>query len=79
MTRLLRLVNRLPVLAADLVDRKVAVVAATGGGRSVLGAKASNAMTPLVFSGDPVQERGSLSASTVKAAPSCPEFWKDKS
>jgi hypothetical protein len=78
MTRLLRLVNRLPVLAADLVDQ-VAVVAATGGGRSVLGAKASNAMTPLVFSGDPVQERGSLSASTVKAAPSCPEFWKDKS
>jgi hypothetical protein len=78
MTRLLRLVNRLPVLAADLVDQ-VAVVAATGGGRSVLAAKASNAMTPLVFSGDPVQERGSLSASTVKAAPSCPEFWKDKS
>jgi hypothetical protein len=33
---------RLPALAADLVSRKVAVIAATGGGVSVRAAKAAN-------------------------------------
>jgi putative ABC transport system substrate-binding protein len=51
-------VSRLPMLVADLVGRKVAVIAATGGGATILAAKTSTTSIPIVFltGGDPVQE-----------------------
>jgi putative tryptophan/tyrosine transport system substrate-binding protein len=49
--------DRLPVLATDLVDRKVDVIVTSGGNPSALAAKSATATIPIVFAsvGDPVR------------------------
>jgi putative tryptophan/tyrosine transport system substrate-binding protein len=49
--------NRLLALAADLVERRVSVIVAAGGGPSINAAKAATATIPIVFTfaGDPVK------------------------
>src|SRR5215831_20206373 len=50
--------DRLPALAADLVERKVDIIATSGGNFSALAAKNATSSIPIVFvaGGEPVQE-----------------------
>ena len=49
--------NRLPSLASELVDRRVALILAIGGAVSAVSAKAATSIIPVVFSngGDPIR------------------------
>src|SRR5262249_27681225 len=62
--------DRLPVLAADLVDRKVDVIAAMAGTPPAVAARGATSTIPIVFSGGDPVERGWSPVSLGRAATS---------
>jgi len=63
--------DRMPTLAAELVSRKVDLIATNAGPLAVLAAKAATSTTPIVyFSGDPIE--AGLVASLARPAATSP-------